>query len=118
LIKGFIDDYLGSIILRPSSGESPERVEKLMSQWHWYVYIIECLDGTYYTGMTWDVAERWEQHVVGKGSEYTKKHWVKKMAYYEEHDNFDTAAYREKQIKDWNQTKKRKLINGEWKSEW
>jgi len=82
--------------------------------WKWYVYIIECKDGTYYTGMTWNAGLRWTQHLSGLGSKYTAKHGVKKLAYLEEYENFDEARKREKQIKDWNQEKKRKLINGVW----
>ncbi|MBI4426692.1 MAG: GIY-YIG nuclease family protein [Candidatus Kerfeldbacteria bacterium] len=90
----------------------------MYKKWHWYVYIIECLDGTYYTGRTWDVAGRFEQHLSGLGGRYTAKHGVKRLAYFEEHDNFETASSREKQIKDWSRMKKQKLIEGEWKSDW
>ena len=89
-----------------------------MEQWKWFVYIIECLDGTYYTGCTWNVANRFEQHAARLGSEYTKKHGVKRLVYFEEHDNLEVARTREKQIKDWSQAKKKKLILGEWKKEW
>jgi putative endonuclease len=85
-----------------------------MSKWKWYVYIIECLDGTYYTGMTWSMNIRNEQHRSGLGSRYTAKHGYKALVYYEEYDNFEQARMRERQIKNWNQGKKKKLINGEW----
>jgi len=39
-----------------------------MKRWHWYVYIIECKDGLYYTGLTWNLSNRIEQHKNGKGS--------------------------------------------------
>ena len=89
-----------------------------MTKWKWYVYIIECLDNTYYTGLTWKSEIRFEQHLSRFGSKYTALHGVKKLAYLEEHDNLETARIREKQIKDWNQSKKKKLINGTWKKEW
>jgi putative endonuclease len=89
-----------------------------MQPWRWYVYIIECEDGTYYTGMTWNMPNRWEQHLSLMGSKYTAKHKPKKVVYVEEHEELDTARYREKQIKDWSQAKKRKLISGEWGKEW
>jgi len=87
-------------------------------KWHWYVYIVECLDNSYYTGMTWNVAIRGEQHLSGLGSKYTAAHGFKRIAYAEEHNNLEVARMREKQIKDWSRKKKEKLINGEWKSEW
>lgn len=89
-----------------------------MTQWYWYVYIIECNDGTYYTGCTWNVVNRLEQHITKFGSKYTAKHGVKRLVYYEEFDNLEDARKREKQIKDWNQKKKKKLILGVWKKEW
>ena len=82
--------------------------------WKWYVYIIECEDGTYYTGMTWDLAERWEQHLAGSGARYIREHRPKKVVYSEVFENFEQARCREIQIKDWSQAKKRKLIAGEW----
>jgi len=89
-----------------------------MKQWKWYVYIIECLDGTYYTGLTWKPEVRYEQHLSKFGGKYTSKHGVKNLVYLEEHTDLELARSREKQIKDWNQSKKRKLISGEWKKEW
>ena len=89
-----------------------------MKKWKWYVYIIECLDETYYTGVTWKAEMRYEQHLSGLGGKYTKQHGVKRLVYLEEHDNLETARKREQQIKDWNQNKKRKLIEGKWKKEW
>lgn len=89
-----------------------------MSKWKWYVYIIECLDGTYYTGMTWNVSNRMNQHISQLGSKYTGKHGFKKLVYFEEHDNIGQARVREGQIKGWSQTKKKKLIDGEWKKDW
>lgn len=86
--------------------------------WHWFVYILECLDGTYYTGMTWNLADRFDQHSSRLGSKYTEKHGVKKLVYYEEFDNLESARLREKQVKNWSKEKKRKLISGEWGKDW
>ena len=83
-------------------------------EWKWYVYIIECKDDTYYTGMTWKPDQRWAQHLSGLGSKYTAKHGVKRLAYLEEYNDLNQARLRERQIKDWNQEKKKKLISGEW----
>ena len=82
--------------------------------WKWYVYIIECDDKTYYTGLTWKPNLRWTQHLSGFGSKYTTKHKPKKLVYLEEYDDFEQARRRERQIKNWSQKKKRKLISGEW----
>ncbi|OGE32237.1 hypothetical protein A3C59_04490 [Candidatus Daviesbacteria bacterium RIFCSPHIGHO2_02_FULL_36_13] len=82
----------------------------MKKQWKWYVYIIECLDDTYYTGMTWKPELRFNQHLSGLGSKYTAKHGVKAFVYYEEHTDIEVARAREKQIKGWSQNKKRKIL--------
>jgi len=43
-----------------------------MSSWH--VYLIECTDGSVYTGVAVDVDRRYAQHVAGKGARYTRSH--------------------------------------------
>ena len=40
----------------------------------WVVYILECLDGSYYTGVTNDVGARMKAHASGKGSKYVARH--------------------------------------------
>ena len=81
-----------------------------MNKWKWYVYIIECLDGTYYTGLTWNPDLRYEQHLSGLGGRYTAEHGVKALVYYEEHIDYEVARKREKQIKDWSQKKKKSIL--------
>jgi len=89
-----------------------------MKEWKWYVYILECLDGTYYTGLTWNPSNRFDQHLSKLGSKYTKKHGVKELVYLEGHTDLEVARKREIQIKDWSQKKKQMLINGELKKDW
>jgi len=86
----------------------------MTSQWKWYVYIIECQDKSYYTGLTWKSDLRWIQHLSGAGAKYTTKHKPKKLVYLEEYNNLDQAKTREKQIKGWTRIKKEKLISGAW----
>jgi putative endonuclease len=38
----------------------------------WYVYLLECRDGSLYTGITTDVDRRYAQHAAGKGARYTR----------------------------------------------
>lgn len=40
----------------------------------WYVYLLECRDGSLYTGIATDVERRYAQHVAGKGARYTRSH--------------------------------------------
>lgn len=40
----------------------------------WYLYLLECTDGSIYTGIAVDVAARYAAHVAGKGARYTRSH--------------------------------------------
>lgn len=40
----------------------------------WYLYLIECADGSIYTGITTDVPARYTAHEQGKGAKYTRSH--------------------------------------------
>jgi putative endonuclease len=77
-----------------------------------YMYILECDDGTYYTGSTKDLNIRMKQHQDGKGANHTAKRLPVKLLYYEEYDRIDKAFYREKQIQGWSRKKKEALMNG------
>ncbi len=77
-----------------------------------YTYILQCADGSYYTGSTKNLERRLAQHQCGEGAKYTRKHLPVKLVYYEEYDRIDTAFYREKQIQGWSRKKKEALING------
>jgi predicted GIY-YIG superfamily endonuclease len=80
-----------------------------------YVYILECSDGSYYTGSTTDLERRLQQHEAGEGSKYTKRRLPIKLIYSEEFDRIDVAFYREKQIQSWSRKKKQALIEGRLK---
>jgi DNA-binding protein HU-beta len=45
-----------------------------MSRSLWHLYILECTDGSLYTGIATDVARRWREHLSGKGARYTRSH--------------------------------------------
>lgn len=77
-----------------------------------YMYILECADGSYYTGSTKNLDHRIQQHQNGEGANHTKKHLPVKLVYYEEFDRIDEAFYREKQVQGWRRKKKEALING------
>lgn len=77
----------------------------------WYVYIVECSDGSLYTGITTDVNKRIETHNKGKGAKYTKtKLPVVLRACF---DGFDksTAAKEEYRIKQLTRKDKLKLCH-------
>ena len=45
----------------------------------WFVYILECMDGSFYTGVTNDVDARMDAHAIGKGSKYVYRRGFKKL---------------------------------------
>jgi len=90
----------------------------MKNKWKRYIYILECLDNSYYIGRTWRTELRFDQHIAGLGGKYTEKHGVKRLVYMEEYNNFEEASLREKQLKGWTREKKEKLITGEWGKNW
>ncbi|MEI8049494.1 MAG: GIY-YIG nuclease family protein [Bacteroidota bacterium] len=78
-----------------------------------YMYILECSDGSYYTGSTNNLELRLLQHQNGEGANHTKKHRPVKLIYYEQFDRIDTAFYREKQVQNWSRAKKEALMAGD-----
>jgi putative endonuclease len=64
-----------------------------------YVYILLCCDGSFYTGYTKDLDARTRLHENGKGAKYTKTHRPKKIAYFEQFDTRCNAMRREREIK-------------------
>ena len=75
----------------------------------YYVYILLCSDGTFYTGYTKNVEERARLHACGKGARYTKMHKPKKVVYVETLDTRAQAMKREKAIKKLSHQEKLKL---------
>jgi predicted GIY-YIG superfamily endonuclease len=78
-----------------------------------WMYMLECSDGTFYTGSTNNLTLRLHQHQVGEGANYTKKRLPVKLVYSEEFERIDDAFYREKQVQGWNRKKKEALMKGD-----
>ena len=79
-----------------------------------YMYILKCVDGSYYTGSTIDLERRLLQHQNGKGANYTKKRLPVELVYFEEYNRISDAFYREKQVQGWSRKKKEALIQGNY----
>jgi putative endonuclease len=75
-----------------------------------YCYILECADGTYYTGWTTDPERRVKQHNKGVGARYTKTRRPVTLVYLEEQPDKVTALKRERAIKQLKRLQKRKLV--------
>ena len=79
-----------------------------------YVYILECADGSYYTGSTWDLERRLWEHRNGLGARHTAKRLPVRLVFCEECDRVEDAYIREKQIQGWSRKKKEALMAGDW----
>jgi Predicted endonuclease containing a URI domain len=75
-----------------------------------YCYIVECADGTYYTGWTLDPQKRVDTHNKGRGAKYTRMRLPVKLVYTEEQPDRKSALKREIAIKRLGRAGKRKLI--------
>jgi putative endonuclease len=80
-----------------------------------YVYILLCIDGSFYTGYTKDLNERTRQHENGKGAKYTKTHRPQKVAYVELFNNRGSAMKRERAIKKLTHQQKQDIISSQSK---
>lgn len=76
-----------------------------------YVYILLCIDGSFYTGYTKNIQVRTRLHVNGKGARYTKAHKPQKVVYVELFDSTEKAMKREKEIKKMSHKQKLQLVN-------
>jgi len=82
------------------------------------VYILSSKkNGTLYVGVTSDLIKRTWEHKESLVDGFTKKYNVKKLVYYEQHQNAQSAIQREKQLKEWKRKWKLELIeklNPKW----
>jgi len=76
----------------------------------WYVYILLCEDGSFYTGCTTDVARRFSQHQLGRGGHYTRSHKPLKVIYQQPLETQSLALKREAEIKSWSKAQKTQLV--------
>src|SRR5437868_539164 len=82
---------------------------------NYYVYIVECKDGSYYTGMTNDYERRlWEYNTGFDETCYTYKRRPVELKYCIEVNDVMQAIEWEKQIKGWSRKKKQALFNEDW----
>lgn len=76
----------------------------------WFVYVIQCVDGSLYTGSTNNLEKRFSEHKMGKGGRYTRAHKAIKMIYSEKLSSQSEVLKREMEIKSWNREKKIKIL--------
>ena len=73
-----------------------------------YVYMLQCVDQSLYTGYTVNLRRRLDQHRCGKGSAYVRSRMPFQLVYQEIFQTRQAAMQREAEIKQW--SRKRKLV--------
>lgn len=76
----------------------------------WFVYILECNDGSYYTGITRDIPRRVDEHKSGKGARYTRMKGVKGLLWSMSCENRSIASKHETKIKALSKAEKKLLV--------
>ena len=81
------------------------------------IYMLECSDGSYYTGITNDYEKRVNEHQSGIDPKcYTYKRRPVKLVHLEKYSEIWDAIHREKQMKQWSRRKKEALFKGDFES--
>jgi len=133
--RGVVPEQSRGVVPEQSRGVVPERVERAATgaerelvegpdselrevslaelvEAYGYMYILECVDGSFYVGSTRELRLRLEQHQKGEGARHTAARLPVKLVYYETFDRIDEAFAREKQVQGWSRAKKLALIEG------
>lgn len=76
----------------------------------WYLYILQCCDGSFYTGITKDIERRVLMHNEGKASRYTRTRRPVELLYQEDCPNRTHALVRECRVKSFPRKKKEELV--------
>ena len=78
----------------------------------WHLYVLQCADGTYYTGVTTDVKRRLNEHnTSNRGAKYTKTRRPVKLVYSSEYDSRSSAQKAEHRFKRLTRKQKESMIN-------
>jgi putative endonuclease len=84
--------------------------KKIKREGRYFVYIVKCKDGTYYTGYTNNLENRIYLHNNGKGAKYLKNKLPVKLVYAKEYRYYKNALRRERNIKKMTREQKKRLI--------
>ena len=78
----------------------------------WFVYLLRCRNGDFYTGLTTDLDRRLAEHQSGIGGKFTRAVKPVALIYHETFKSQAAARQREVQIKNWSRSKKAALVAG------
>lgn len=79
----------------------------------YYVYMLRCADGSYYTGSTNNVDRRVSVHNAGRGAKYTRSRRPVQLVYWEEWPDKSAALRRESQLKKRSHREKKQLVQAQ-----
>ena len=79
----------------------------------WYMYVVQCADGTFYTGITTSLSRRLNEHNYGsRGAKYTRSRRPVRLKYTQECANHSTALKEEHKFKKLTRKQKKEIIDG------
>lgn len=91
-----------------------EKKQSPKDEGDWFVYMVQCSDESYYTGVTTDIKRRlYEHNHTAKGAKYTRCRRPVTLAYYEATDTRQNACKREHAIKKLRSSCKKKLASSQ-----
>lgn len=101
LRQKILDLAIHGKLVPPACRQAGKSLENIPAEkeGQWFVYVIECVDGSFYKGFTTDLIKRYKQHCAGIGAEWTKTHKPKQLFYWEIHYSEKSAIEREKYLK-------------------
>jgi putative endonuclease len=76
----------------------------------WFLYVIECADGSLYAGIALDPEARYAQHAAGKGARYTRAHPPRRLVFTQAHPDRSSALKAEYAFKQLPAARKRSLV--------
>jgi len=77
----------------------------------WFVYVLLCSNGSFYTGISNNPKKRFNEHKNGKGGKFTRSFKPLKIIHLEKYKTKEGAMKRESLIKSWNRSNKIKMLN-------
>jgi putative endonuclease len=96
---------------KPAAPRTRERKRSAAKKAPWFLYILECGDGSLYTGISNNVEKRLTCHQSGKGAKYTRTHQPVKLMYVEKCGAQGKAMSREREVKRYPKKKKLALFS-------
>jgi len=93
-------------VKRTKAAKKPKPRPRKARSCPWFLYAVECADGTFYVGIATDVERRIAVHNSGRGAKYTSRRRPVRLVYSQTCRDVGSALRREREIKRWSRPKK------------